>query len=308
MSDSASITKWKSSGCFEKLNRYEQHQLAQLLENQEKHVSSDQMGMDEVTVASVEKMSLPVAARAYHNLAIRSLVSVQVPGSTIARMIVDDLSGKREEKIPTSTYKTDVEWMVPRVADYQEREFPRNILEAQLVRTMGDKVADYVSGFVLNDLYSLANLEFVSNGAPEDLIEAFRRSSVEMYRTCRRHPNWIAGDFNLMVDLAFHDKHSFDLTIPNNGEDLNNRTQIKVRGKFGKYKFCHVPDAPGFIMGYKGEGNEVESGYFLMPYLLSAPVTSSPDETDKKVRIACRIGKKIVVEGGNFYTRIIVKK
>jgi hypothetical protein len=300
------IDKWKGTGCFNGLSYFEKNQLAQLLDNQEKYLAKPgtMLGMNVSTIRSVERMNLPVAVRAFHGLAVRFLVSTQVPSNLTTRLIINEDNVKKEEVISTFTYKTKARWQ-----GYPSG-FVDSEVEAKLVTAMGDNVADEVSGMVLNDIYSLAHLEMISNGSPIDLIEAFNRASDCIQRKCGVEPNWIAGNSELMggVEKISHGGLLFNKTESDEPQPPLSAGHIKITGKYGRYTFCEVPDASGFIVGYKKE--PVESGYFLMPYLLSIPLFDPLEAlTDNPIgTIACRVGKKVVKGGGDFYVRILIKK
>jgi len=191
--------------------------------------------------------------------------------------------------------------------------------ESTLTDLMADEMVAEIDREIINDLIIAAAIRADHNfatgaGASVNFTDrniALLYKVLEVaniiHRTTLRGPaNWmvtsadIASKFEQLNDFRGSD------ALTQDGMDIGITSSGTIQGKMKLYKDPLFPNCK-ILMGYKG-GSVLDSGYFYAPYipLLSTPTVLDPNSFTPNKGIMTRYGKKLIEDGGLYYSTITV--
>ena len=307
--------KWEKIGLMDKMDEGPRKvALTHMLENQRlwadvQKDDSDSLGYH----TQVKKDAVPVIARAYQQALTPKLVSVQ-PAMGPAGAI-DFYGPNHEIKSEEYACKTRKMKFAPCFEGMQDLRAVNGLNpETEMVAIWGQEYATEWDREVLSDLRNNAGTiekwDAKDFPTPNERNTLFRSAIKQMSKRIgekvsayyheenegKREGNWVVICGEFAKDL-----------FPNSQTwgGIGNPISPTWAGTVGSIKVYADPLLPRnqMIMGYKGDN--LESGYFFMPYveLAATPYINSPDFCPR-LGVLRRYGKKLLRSGANFYGRI----
>lgn len=221
------------------------------------------------------------------------------------------------DSVSAITRKLKTSWSLEAAQDLKS---VHNIdAESTLTDLMADEMVAEIDREIINDLIIAAAIRADHNfatgaGASVNFTDrniALLYKTLEVaniiHRTTLRGPaNWmvtsadIASKFEQLNDFRGSD------ALTQDGMDIGITSSGTIQGKLKLYKDPLFPNCK-ILMGYKG-GSVLDSGYFYAPYipLLSTPTVLDPHSFTPNKGIMTRYGKKLIEDGGLYYSTITV--
>lgn len=180
-------------------------------------------------------------------------------------------------------------------------------IEAELTRAVGQEIAGEIVNEVIADLLRLgtatdiSELNLVKNADADESDSAVRltmeinkAASNIAFKTRRGAGNFaIVPSHVISILQSMKNGYFKPVALPDGTFVVG---QLIHAGDLGSIKvYASISVGDQIIVGYKGEGNEIDAGYFLAPYIpaLSAGVTTNPITSQPLLRFLTRYGKAL---------------
>jgi hypothetical protein len=221
------------------------------------------------------------------------------------------------DSVSAMTRKLKTSWSLEAAQDLKA---VHNIdAEATLTDLLGDEIVAEIDREIINDLIIASSIRATHNfataaGASVNFVDrniALLYKVLEvgnvLHRTTLRGPaNWmvtsadIASKFEQLNDFRGSDALATD------GIDIGITNAGTIQGKLKLYKDPLFPNCK-ILMGFKGN-SALDAGYFYAPYIpiLSTPTVLDPNSFTPNKGVMTRYGKKLIEDGGLYYSTITV--
>lgn len=221
------------------------------------------------------------------------------------------------DSVSAITRKLKTSWSLEAAQDLKS---VHNIdAESTLTDLMADEMVAEIDREIINDLIIAAAIRANHNfataaGASVNFTDrniALLYKCLEVaniiHRTTLRGPaNWmvtsadIASKFEQLNDFRGSD------ALAQEGIDIGIMNAGTIQGKLKLFKDPLFPNCK-ILMGFKG-GSVLDAGYFYAPYipLLSTPTVLDPNSFVPNKGIMTRYGKKLIEDGGLYYSVVTV--